>query len=192
MQNKDNTLKLFENENNHMNEMDIIKNICVTAGPWIISIISLLTLKFLLKDLISEKDYDIFMNIIIYTFIFSMIVSAPFTNMINRYLGDITYLKEYSGVLPTFTSAILVIGVISYLSAFLYINQFTNLQEYQFSIAQFFTAISILWVVMIFVSILKNYTIINLSFLMGMMLFLIFKALHQKKVIQKFRLKLMV
>ena len=180
MENNDKPLKLFENENNNINEFEIIKNIFISSGPWLISIISLLFIKFMMKDIISKDLYDLFMATIIYTFIFSMIITSPFTNMINRYIGDKVYNKDYKDIMPTFISSLILVGSTAYICAFIYINQFTNLQEHQFSIAQLFTSVSVLWLVMIFIAILKNYTIINLSFIagMGLSIVLLFNYFH--------------
>lgn len=123
-----------------------------------------------MKDIIKEDLYDLFLTIIIYSFIFSMIITAPFINMINRYLGDKIYLKEYNSILPIFISAFVIIAPISYICSLFYIIYFTNLNEFSFTIAQLFCSLSILWLIMIFITIFKHYSIINYSFLIGMIL----------------------
>ncbi len=171
MQKKEsNILKLFEQENNKINEFEIIKSIFTTSGAWLISIITLLSIKFLMKDIITKELYDLFLTIIIYSFIFSMIITAPFINMINRYLGDKIYLKEYDSILPIFISSFILIAPVSYLSSFYYVRYFTNLGDFSFVIAQFFTSLSILWLIMIFITIFKHFAIINFSFLIGMII----------------------
>jgi len=163
-------VKLFELDNNSVDEFEVIKSIFTTSGPWIISIITLLSIKFFMKDIISTELLDLFLTIIIYSFIFSMILTAPFTNMINRYLGDKIYLKEYNSIFSVFISSFIVIAPISYLVAYFYISFFTELLEYKFIISQLFCSLSILWTMMIFTIIFKHYKIINFSFLLGMIL----------------------
>ena len=161
-------LKLFDSENDHIDEFEVIKSILSVSGAWIVSIFTLLSIKFFMVDIINKDLLELFLTIVIYLFIFSMILTSPFLNMINRYLGDKIYLKEYDSILAIFISSFLIIAPISYITSFVYVSYFTDLSEYRFVISQLFCSLSILWMVMIFITIFKHYAIINYSFMLGM------------------------
>ena len=183
--------KVLETEKNYFPKFTIaFKSMFVTSGPWIISIISILLIKLFLEKSLDEILFLNFINVLIYSFIFSMILSAPFVNIITRYLSDVIYINKLDSIFPIFISGILVIGSISFICAYIFIFYFTALQSDIFTICSFFTSLSILWLVMVFVSTLKDYNLVTYSFLIGMMvtLFLLYFVLNNnlKELIESF------
>ena len=157
-----------ENENYFPKISLALKSMIVTSGPWIISICTLLLIKFFLTQIISKELYDTFISIIIYSFIFSLIISSPLINMVTRYISDKLYLNEEEKIFPTFLGSLILTGAISFSSSYIFIGIATNLTEYAIGISYLFTALSILWLIMIFVSSLKDYDFVTYSFLFGM------------------------
>jgi len=173
--------KVLESEKNYFPKVGVaLKSMFITSGPWIISIVTLLLIKFFVKDIIEDRLFLDFMNILIYCFIFSMIISAPFINIITRYLSDTIYEEKFDNIFAIFLSGIIVIGSISFLLSATYISNFTGFEQNTTHIASLFTAFSILWLTMVFISTLRDYNLVTYSFLFGMMLsfFLIFFVLN--------------
>jgi len=161
--------KVLDSEKNYFPKLGVaIKSMFITSGPWIISIITLLLIRFFIKDIIEETLFLDFMNILIYCFIFSMIISAPFINIITRYLADKIYEKKFDNIFAIFLSGITIIASISFSISATYIFFYTGFYEQTIEIASLFTAFSILWLIMVFVSTLKDYNLVTYSFLLGM------------------------
>ncbi|MAD42923.1 MAG: hypothetical protein CL623_11115 [Arcobacter sp.] len=161
---------LDENENYFPKLSLALKRMVITSGPWIISICTLLIIKVFLTHIITKELFTTFISIIIYAFIFSIIITSPFINIITRYISDKIYLNERDKILPTFFSSLILIALISFISAVLFIQYNTNLQEFKIDVAYLFTALSILWLIMAFVSTLKDYDFVTYSFLIGMII----------------------
>ena len=161
--------KVLDKNENYFPKLSLaLKRMIVTSGPWIISICTLLIIKFFLTQVITEELFITFISIIIYAFIFSIIISSPFITIVTRYISDKLYLKQLDRVFPTFLSSMILIGLISFISAYCFIQYATNLQEYKIDVAYLFTALSTLWLIMAFVSALKDYNSVTYSFLIGM------------------------
>jgi len=163
--------KVLDSEKNYFPKVSVaLKSMFITSGPWIISIVTLLLVKFFVKDIIEKTLFLDFMNILIYCFIFSMILSAPFINIITRYLSDKIYEKNFDSIFAIFISGIIVIGSISFSISATYVYFYTGFVENTIHIASLFTAFSILWLIMVFISTLKDYNLVTYSFLFGMIL----------------------
>lgn len=155
-----------------------IKSIFVTSGPWIISIISIIAISNLISNKIINTEFN---TIVMYTFIFSIILHTPLLTLITKYLSDKLYLNDFDSVIPIMNSAILFVSMESFLISYLYIKYNTNI-TYIYSTAAFFTTVSILWTVMIFISTLKNYTFIFYTFLIGIITSYLLIYFHDKNL----------
>lgn len=163
--------KVIDEKENYFPKISLaLKSMVVTSGPWIISICTLLLIKFFLTIVISKELFDTFISIIIYSFIFSLIISSPLINIVTRYISDKLYLEEEDKIFPSFLGALISIGILSFSSAYLFIGFATGLQEYIISISYLFTTLSVLWLIMIFVSTLKDYDYVTYAFLFGMII----------------------
>jgi len=135
----------------------VTQSVFVSSGNWIISIISIISIGLHINK---STTYDQFMAIAIYTFVFSMILTTPF-------LSDKLFAKEEDSVIPILNASLLFIGSLSFIIAYSYIHFFTGIKEFDIVGARFFTSVSLLWTVMIFISTLKDYSFIFYSFLLG-------------------------
>ncbi len=145
-----------------------LKSMIVTSGPWLISIITLILLKLFISEITTVDMFMSFINIIIYSFIFSMVLTSPFINVITRYLSDLIYMKEFNKIFPLFLSSTVFITILCFAFSSFYIYYFTDLQENMLAVSALFTSLGLLWLIMVFVSTLRNYSLVSNSFLIGM------------------------
>ncbi len=140
----------------------------IAAGPWIISVISINALLILMKiSNISYIERDLFSATIVYCFLFSQILIAPFQLLVTRYISDKLYNKEYEAIKPTFLGLNNIVFFISLATALLFFIR-TPLPFYYKLFSSFlFILISMIWVVMIFLSAVKNYKLIAFSYVIG-------------------------
>ena len=172
--------KIFYTDNKIEKVKVSIQSLFVTSGPWIISIFTVATLKIINETVMNKSDFNVFVSVIIYSFVFSLIFSSPVTNLVTRCSSDIIYLEKYDEILSIFFSGFLIVGIISFLSAFLYIFYFTPLKNHSFRISYLFTSLNILWFIMVFVSMLKDPKRVTTAFLAGMIIIVLLTWLYAK------------
>ncbi len=162
--------KIFYTDNKLEKVKVSIQSLFVTSGPWIISIFTVATLKIINETFMNKSDFNIFVSVIIYSFVFSLILSSPITNLVTRCSSDLIYLEKYDEILSIFFSGFFIVGIISFFLAFLYIYCITPFKDYSFRIAYLFTSLNVLWFIMIFVSMLKDPKRVTTAFLIGMLI----------------------
>lgn len=161
--------RVLENEKSQFKKLNTaLKSMIITSGPWIISIITLILLKFFVNEITNELIFTNFINIIIYSFIFSMILTSPFINVITRYLSDLIYLKKFEKIFPLFLSSAIFILFLCFSFSSIYIFYYTDLKASIVSAASLFSSLGLMWLIMVFVSTLRNYNLVTISFLLGM------------------------
>jgi len=147
-----------------------IKSAFVTSGPWLSSVAFLGVTKFFIEDRMLEGEYLKFMSIMIYGFIFSMAISSSVSYMATRKLADILYLKRYDEVSRLFIESALVLSILSFAVSFTYIYLFTDIGEDWYLVSSFFTMMCILWLVMIFVSSMRDFDTVFYAFVGGLVI----------------------
>ncbi len=177
--------KIFYTDNKLEKVKVSIQSLFITSGPWIISIFTVATLKIINETFMTKGNFNIFVSVIIYSFVFSLILSSPVTNLVTRCSSDFIYLEKFDEILSIFFSGFLIVGIISFLSAFLYILYFTPLKNYSFRISYLFTSLNILWFIMVFVSMLKDPKRITIAFLIGMLIIIFLNWLYAKGNLSK-------
>ncbi|TYB31085.1 MAG: hypothetical protein FXF47_05885 [Candidatus Mcinerneyibacterium aminivorans] len=160
--------KLFKEESYTKRMKAYLYSAVVAAGPWLATVISLNFLSMFAKTYFSDiLQRNLFMGTIIYSFIFSMIITVPFQFLITRYISDCLYKKEYKNLGASFIGLNKIILFITGLIGFIfYLNKPLPLYYKFFSIV-LFMVISSIWILMVYLSTLKNFKIIIVSFFTG-------------------------
>lgn len=163
--------KLFVEENSSNPKIDIaIKSAFITSGPWLSSVFFLAAVKFFIQDIMNKQEFDTFMSIAIYGFVFSMAISSSISYMSTRKLADILYIKNYKAVVRLFLESSFVLALLSFLLCLAYLLCFTNLQSSWYLICSFFALMCVMWQIMIFVSSMKDFNTVFFSFIFGLIL----------------------
>lgn len=141
----------------------------ITSGPWMFTILALAGVNVVGGELLTREELSLFRVVIIYNFCFSVVLTGPLLLVATRYLADCIYLKQVDGapgmLLATLAAAYAMSVVVAgpfYLFA-------GGLTPGMTAVAvSNFLMVSGIWVVSIFLSALKDYTVVTLSFGAGM------------------------
>ena len=159
----------------------------MTAGPWILTILSL----FLIIWTSSVAGYQTiaeFRLIIIYNFAFSLVFTAPVFMVVTRYLADLVFSagEESLDKKPSGKSSLdKVPGMLLGSVVLVFLTQFPLVGSFYFWYVELDTVTRItavinyflvagLWVVAVYLTALKAYHVISATFLVGLVLSLLF------------------
>ncbi|MBC8553668.1 MAG: exopolysaccharide Pel transporter PelG, partial [Candidatus Brocadiales bacterium] len=140
----------------------------VAAGPWVISI---LTINFLMifsrKWEIAYAERELLIAAVIYSTLFSQILTAPFQMLITRYIADRIYTSEYEYIKPSFWGLSLMMLVLSFGLAILFYRGCGLPDEFVYIASALFILLTILWILNVYLSTMKNFKLITFSNLLG-------------------------
>jgi len=143
----------------------------ITAGPWLFTILALGSITLFGQKVSTLKEIEVFRLCIIYNFSISLVFSGPLTIIVTRYIADKVYEKdvhEVPGVLIGSLGFSYLIQIpLVYAFYFHYID--LPLEIKLASFANYFL-ISGIWLASVFLSALKDYTGISITFAVGMIL----------------------
>ncbi len=145
------------------------------AGPWIITILTLGSFFLLSRQLTTYEAYIEFRLIILFNFSLSLVIAAPIANCSTRYLADILYTKNFDLGYGLMISMLFILFSIALPFSSIYYIFFTKMSQVEtyHAILNFMLICSI-WHVGIFISSLRYYKAVTLSFLIGMAMSLFF------------------
>lgn len=160
--------KLFEDESYTANIKGYLYSGLVSAGPWLSSVITVNILMHIAENNFVEiAQKNLFMGTIVYSFIFSQIVTSPFQLVITRYISDKMYVNDYKSIRASLSGMSKLVFIISYLiSVAFYWNKPLE-PIYKLMAISLFVIISLLWMVMVYLSAVKNYEIISKGYIIG-------------------------
>lgn len=167
--------KMYSNKNtSYDNIKAIFVSSLVSAGPWLITVGTLIILDIISEKYIpsrSEKNY--FMVTLTYVFVFSQIFSGSIQHYMNRYLSDCIFEKKYAELKASYPEILELLIVVCSISGIVFIKDSTLPDFYNYSIVGLFVILTATWVTMNYVSVLKNYLYIAKSYFLGSTLSLI-------------------
>ena len=165
--------KIYRKEGIARSAMGVVYSTLVTIGPMILVICSILFLYFFLgMTKVPYAQRELLSSTILYTFIFSVILTAPFNVTFSRYLADKFYAEEYEGIIDSYYAGITILAAIATL---LFIPMGWSLRvrgnvDYAFIFATYvqWIALVILFFSITYLHATKDYKIIALFFGIGM------------------------
>lgn len=160
--------RMFQKESFSSRALAYLYSSFIAAGPWIISVVSINLLLLLMKIAnVNIVERNLFSATIVYSFIFSQLIVAPFQLVVTRYISDKLYLKKYEIMKPTFQGLASITFFISLcISIIFYFNKPLPIYYKIFS-TYLFVIVSLIWVLIIFLSAVKNYKLIGKAYLYG-------------------------
>ncbi len=160
--------KLFEDESYSARSKAYAYSAIVSAGPWIAAVITVNAMVLLSKlFMVGNAQRDLFMGTMVYSFVFSQIITSPWQLLITRYVSDRLYMREYSQIRPSLIGLSKVIFAISYIVSVLYYYPKNLSLEYKVMAIYLFVFISLVWILMVYLSAVKNYAIISWAYIAG-------------------------
>lgn len=151
----------------------IVYSTLVTIGPTILVILTIVSLYIILGLLsVSYYERELLSSTILYTFIFSLVLTSPFNGVMSRYIADKIYQEKDEDILPSFYTGIFLnvsLGAVIGLP-FLYRLLFIGRVDAVFAFVSYllFMTLLINFYTMIYLSATKDYKIIALFYIIGM------------------------
>jgi len=155
----------------------------IVAGPWILSIITITLIQtFLIQAL--DGELELFMGVVIYCYAFSLFLFGGFHYLFTRRMSDLLYNKKEGqafGYVLRLCIPVSLISILISLPATLLLNlDIEHAALFRISAVVIFTVVNCLWIVMLFVSVLKWYLKILIVYTSGLGSSLIFIYLFSK------------
>ena len=151
----------------------------IVAGPWLLSIVGITAIQRFMSFAVSEAP-DHFMGVIIYSYAWSLFLFGGIHYIFTRMMADMLYLKDEgkaAGALIFFmVPTIVVTAAISIVSVVFINPPVAQPILFKISTVILFLSINLIWLIMIFISLLKWYGRILFIYATGMFisLFLIY------------------
>lgn len=146
----------------------------VTIGPMIISISMIVILNQILRVMqIPHKDREFITSSIMYAFVFAMINVSGFVIVISRYIADKFYVKDTKDVLASLTGMIAITGITGGIACLVFFKDSPLPTVIKLASYCLLIELSILFILMTYVSALKDYKRIAISYGIGVFLTII-------------------
>ncbi len=146
----------------------------VSLGPFIIATIIIASLILLMNFMdVSYRQRELFIATIVYSFIFSQIIASGFKMLITRYIADQIYAEKFKRILPSLYGVLSIVITISGIIGILFfwnspLPLYIKLVSYLL-----FMELVIVFVIMEYLSTVKDYMRIVKSFIAGLLLIVI-------------------
>jgi polysaccharide biosynthesis protein PelG len=143
----------------------------LVAGPWLISIVSITLMQQFMGVLLGEIP-KIFMGVVVYCYAFSLVLSGGFHFIFTRVIADLLYTKkenESTGFMLVFLipTTLLSAGLAAAFVPGITLT-IEHLELFKISTIVLFTSINLIWVLMIFSSLLRWYMRVLVIYVLGM------------------------
>lgn len=140
----------------------------VSAGPWVISIMTInIILAFAKRWGLPYVERELLIASIIYATLFSQILTAPFQMIMTRYIADRIYSEEYDYIKPSFWGVAILISLIAlFIGIRFYLTTMLPI-EFVYICVALMVVLSVLWILVVYQSTLKNFKLITSSNLLG-------------------------
>lgn len=159
--------KILENDSYTATLKAHFFSILICAGPWIFSILTLFALNAFIPESISPFQYVYFRSVMIYVFAFSLITIGPLHFPITRYLADKLYNRESDAMVPVFNTSLAVVMIIQLIIGSLFFGGAGGTVSNRVLSVMIFITIGAIWLVMIFLTALRDYKAIASAYALG-------------------------
>jgi uncharacterized membrane protein len=129
----------------------------ISAGPWIMSVMTLSALTVFRPAGMPPEELTLFKSIIIYCFAMSLVVTGFFHYPFTRYLADRLFGREEESVLPVFNTAAVLVLATQALVAVAFFMSTGLTPALKFLSVMTAVTLALVWIVMIFLTTLKDY-----------------------------------
>lgn len=140
-----------------------------TCGPWIFTVLAIAGVNLLQRTSVEPGEVALFMIIIIYNFIFSLLLASPVVLAVARRLADEIYAARAGSIPGLLFGALTLLFVLQSAVAIPYYGFIVGLDLTirLLAIVGFFTVGGI-WIASAFLAALKRYGTVSLAFAVGM------------------------
>lgn len=143
----------------------------ISAGPWMISILSLMLLTWLLHQVLPrhEDDIRLFSACVTHVYAFALVITGPLQILLTRYTADQYSLKTPEHVFPSFRGGLIVATVLSAIIGGVFFIGFVPGPRWEFQVgaALLLVYVSCIFVASVYLSVLREYVRIVFAFFTG-------------------------
>lgn len=142
----------------------------ISTGPWLFTILTLGAISILSARVTTFSEIHIFRQVIIYNFSFSLVFSSPIFMVVTRFLADSIYSKDVSGTPGLMLGSLLFTWAVETPIVCWFYLIHANLEPGAAlnGITNFYL-ISAVWVLITFVTAVKNYRSVITAFTIGLL-----------------------
>jgi uncharacterized membrane protein len=164
--------KLFRKNSGYVDTMKAyVTSAVVTEGPMVLSIIMLTGQRLLMKRAGSSfNQMEIFVLIMTYSMIFSMLTSNILNLFLSRFISDCIFEEKYGKIMSAFFEAVTILLCLGGVIGYFYLANLDLAIGYKVLAMIQFSTMIILWVEMCFLSALRKYIEILNSFIISVLL----------------------
>lgn len=163
--------RLFKGNGLLVNIRAFLYSSFITIGPVLMNMSMILFLQNILKHVgISYLDRELFLVSVMYCFIFSMIVTSGFSMFTSRYIADQIYEEKFDNIFPSLIGNVGICSLIGGVCFFAYFFHSPLTFGLRLTIYVFFVELIFLSLLMIYISVLKDYRRIAVGYLIGVTL----------------------
>ena len=137
----------------------------ITAGPWLSGVAALFILRVTTSSYLSGADHALLLATIVTAFAASLIVAAGPRMLVTRYVADCLYLHDLASIASTSTGVLFLLIPFILVSAPFWGFAHFSLQ-YRLIVTTLFLALSMIWIMVTFISAIYQYVYIVVTFLL--------------------------
>lgn len=160
--------KLFKGKGLLSNVKAYIYSVLVSLGPFILATIMIVSIQLMLVFMDKPlREKELFIATVIYAFIFAQIITAGFTMIITRFVSDMLYSRKLEYILPSLYGIIMLVIPIAAVSSILFLWRSPLPPELKLVSYLLFMEIIITYLMMVYLTALKDYMKIVKAFSWG-------------------------
>lgn len=160
--------KLFKGSGFFSNLRAYAYSALVSLGPFILCTLIIVTiLQFLEYMDISFRDKELFIASVVYAFIFSQIIASGFKMMITRFIADMLYSEKFEYIIPSLYGVLSIALPVSGIIGIIFFWNSPLRFEIKLVSYLLFMELVVVFIIMEYLSTLKDYMKIVKSFLWG-------------------------
>jgi len=142
----------------------------VAVGPFILCVIVIVSILLFMNFMnVTFKERELFIATIVYAFIFSQIITSGFKMIVTRFISDMLYSKKFEYILPSLYGVLSIVLVISGAVAIVFFWNSPISIEIKITSYLLFMELIIIFLVMVYLSTLKDFIKIVRSFIWGVL-----------------------
>ncbi len=152
----------------------LVSGVFVVAGPWLLSIVSMILLQGAFSRF-AVAQVEIFQGFVVYCYAFSLSLFAGVHHHFTRLTADLVWEDRHGEAAAWMLRFVLLVLAASLAlagpaAAFMPLEVAERPDLFRWGLVLLYAAINVLWIVMLFISLLKRYTVILVVFGGGMAL----------------------
>ncbi len=140
----------------------------IGSGPWVFSIVSLAVLGLVFRGETTEAEQRLFFLSVTYVYGFSLILSGPVQMVLTRYTADMDFQSRKERIFPAIATILALASVVSSaIGLTVFLGFVPGPMIFQYSAAAFFVLVTCIWITSIYLTAVKNYKAVLISFFSG-------------------------